>query len=69
MEEFIKHFVRERPGVWVCVAPATWEGPPRVQVTPGTKFTVGTPFMGVDLAQRLEQHYRRFFGPTEDQHV
>jgi hypothetical protein len=66
MGDFIKHFVRERPGVWVCVSPATWDGPPRVQVAPGTKFAVGTPFMGVDLAQYLEQCYR-FFGP--DHHV
>ena len=63
MRDFIKHFVRERAGVWVCVEPATWDGPPRVQVTPGTRFTRGRTFMGVDLAKLLDEQYEKHHRP------
>lgn len=60
MEEFIKHFRRESGGVWVCVSPATLElTPGRVQVTAGTRFTIGTKFMNVDLARMLDEEYSR----------
>lgn len=60
MEQFIKHFRRESGGVWVCVSSATLELPQgRVQVTPGTRFTVGTKFMNVDLARMLDEEYSR----------
>jgi hypothetical protein len=53
MESFIKHFVRERDE-WVCIETATWVGPPRVQVIPGTRFRRGEMFMGVDIAKLLD---------------
>ena len=60
MEEFIKHFRRESGGVWVCVEPATLDlQQGRVQVTPGTCFTIGTKFMNVDLARMLDEEYSR----------
>ena len=60
MRSFIKHFRREGPGVWLCVEPATLELPSgRIQVTPGTRLTLGTSFMHVDLAQMLEEHHHK----------
>jgi hypothetical protein len=60
MDEFIKQFRREAPGVWVCVQPATLNLPEgRIQVAPGTRFTTGTRFMNVELARLLDEHYRR----------
>ena len=60
MEQFIKHFVRSAPGVWTCVSPASLELPGgRIQVTAGSTFTLGTKFMGVELARLLEEHYQR----------
>ena len=60
MEQFIKHFRRESGGVWVCVSPATLDLPQgRVQVTAGTRFTIGTKFMNVDLARMLDEEYSR----------
>jgi hypothetical protein len=41
LTNFIKAFVRDPDGSWTCVAPATWQGPPRVQVTIGLRFTPG----------------------------
>lgn len=44
----------------VCVSPATLElTPGRVQVTAGTRFTIGTKFMNVDLARMLDEEYSR----------
>ncbi len=56
MDKFIEHFVRRSDGVWECVSFVEWSGPNgRIQVTPGSCFTRGTNFMGVDLAQWLDQ--------------
>ena len=60
MEQFVKHFVREAPGEWSCLEPATLDlltG--RVQVTPGSRFVRGTTFMGIDLAELLEEQYQK----------
>ena len=65
MREFIKHFIREHHVSWRCVEPAEFKvDGSRIQVAPGTRFTRGTTFMGVDLAARLDQefegtHHRR----------
>jgi hypothetical protein len=57
---FIEAFQRGQDGSWTCVAPATFEGPNgRIQVAPGTRFTAGTAFMGVDLAKWLDEQERR----------
>ena len=63
MEEFIHNFVREADGSWLCVRPAETVLPGgRIQVTPGARFTRGTRFMGIDLADLLEAQYRRTDG-------
>lgn len=60
MQKFIQHFRREGAGVWVCVEPATLDLPQgRVQVAAGTRFTLGTTFMNVELAKLLDDEYRR----------
>jgi len=60
MQQFIKHFVRDAPGVWTCVRPASLDLPGgRIQVAAGTTFTLGTKFMGVELAKLLEEHYQK----------
>lgn len=60
MHEFIKKFVREGEGVWLCISAAELQLPGgRIQIAVGTRFTRGTRYMGVDLAQLLDdQHYR-----------
>lgn len=60
MQRFIKHFERKAEGVWHCVEPATLSLPGgRVQVAPGSRFTRGTTFMGVDLARMLDDEYAK----------
>ena len=60
MQQFIKHFRRESGGVWVCEEPATLDLPQgRVQVTPGTRLTIGSKFMNVDLARMLDEEHSR----------
>ena len=66
METFIKHFRREGGGHWVCVEPATLDLPQgRVQVAPGTRLTIGTKFMNVDLARMLDEEYSRSQKPRQ----
>jgi len=58
MQNFIKHFRREGVGVWVCESAATLDLPQgRIQVTPGTRVTLGTTFMNVELAAMLEARW------------
>lgn len=59
MDKFIEHFRREGVGVWVCVSAAALELPQgRIQVAAGTRLTLGTPFMNLDLASMLEAEYK-----------
>jgi hypothetical protein len=60
MENFIKHFVRVGPGIWTCVRNGEFQSPNgRIQVTVGTTFTRGTNFMGMDVAQWLDEQYEK----------
>jgi len=60
MQDLARYFVREKIGVWICVEPAELNVPAgRLQVAVGTRSVRGTQFMGVDLAELLEEHYRR----------
>ena len=60
MENFIKHFVRVQSGTWVCVREGEFTSPKgRIQVAVGTTFTRGTSFMGMDVAQWLDEHYEK----------
>lgn len=64
MEEFVKHFIRDAQGGWLCVYAAELNLPSgRIQVTPGSRFTPGTTFMGVDLAKLLEARRDRELAP------
>jgi hypothetical protein len=59
MHNFLANFKREGDGSWLCVSPAELlleSG--RIQVAPGSRFTRGTRFMGVDLAELLDAQYR-----------
>jgi hypothetical protein len=59
-QNFIKQFRREGAGNWVCVGPATLDLPHgRVQVSPGTRLTIGAKFMNVQLARMLDEEYSR----------
>ena len=59
MQNVIESFVRESDGAWRCIDPVELSLPGgRIQVAPGTRFIRGIPYMGVDLAQLLEEHYK-----------
>jgi hypothetical protein len=58
MEDVFNCFRRGPSGTWVCLASATIEHPKgRIQVTPGTSFSPGTSFMGVDVAAWLDEQF------------
>ena len=60
MEDFLKSFVRHAGGAWECISPAEFVSPNgRMQVTPGSRFTPGTSFMGVDIAQWLDEQQEK----------
>lgn len=60
MQDFIKHCVREDQGVWICVEPAEFQLPQgRIQIAAGTRFTVGSSFMGIAMAEALEEQYQK----------
>lgn len=60
LHKFIKHFRREKAGVWVCEEPATLNLPQgRIQAACGARFVIGTTFMNVDLAELLDAEYSR----------
>jgi hypothetical protein len=63
VQEFIRHFRRLSKGRWECVESATLTLPTgRVEVTPGSRFVVGTRYMGIDLALMLEEERGRHSG-------
>ena len=51
MNDSIKHFKRERPGVWTCLTTTTITG---VAIPSGARIFAGTPIDGVDVGQLLE---------------
>ena len=56
MDEFVDHFCKNADGSWTCMSAGTFNGPTgRIQVTPGSRFFVGTIFMGFDLAAWLDE--------------
>ncbi len=59
MHDFLKHFVRDPQGAWYCVAAAEMEFPRgRIQIVPGTRFSPGSEFMGVDVAKLLDEQLK-----------
>ena len=59
MDKFIKHFIREPDGAWMCVRPGFWDGPPFIAVTPRARFTPGTIIADAEPAQLLEDQYQK----------
>jgi hypothetical protein len=62
-----KAFRHNADGSWSCVAPVTLEHPKgRIQVTPGSIFTRGGRFMGIDVAEWLDQAIASYAPPKAD---
>jgi hypothetical protein len=60
-------FRQNADGSWSCVAPVTLDHPKgRVQVTPGTTFARGTRFMGIDVAEWLDQAIAQYAARRPD---
>ena len=60
MENFIRHFVRIAPGIWTCVRNGEFMSPNgRIQVSIGPTFIRGTNFMGMDVAQWLDEQHEK----------
>ena len=57
MNQFIKGFVRDPDGSWLCIKSAFWVGPPIMSVTPGTRFTKGTIIAGAEPTDLLDEQY------------
>jgi hypothetical protein len=56
MRSFLQAFRRNADGSWECIEHTSFAGPHgRMEVTRGSVFTPGTPFMGVDLAAWLDE--------------
>jgi hypothetical protein len=56
MNDHLKHFKRELPGLWTCLTTCTIGG---VTIPSGARIIAGVPYDGVDVAERLEQEYAR----------
>lgn len=60
MMNVIKHFQRDRNGIWTCTSAVDLETVKgRVQIARGTRFRPDTLFMGIDVVGMLEEHYLR----------
>jgi hypothetical protein len=58
VKDFIRSFRRDSAGHWVCIKPCEIDLPGgRIQVSIGTRVTVGTRFMDIDIAELLDQEY------------
>lgn len=59
LRSFTACFDRQQEGVWRCVKHGTLELPngKKIEIAPGTVLTIGSSFMGCDVAQMLEDHY------------
>ena len=56
MQNLIKHFARERPGVWTCLTPVTVG---TVTIPSGIRVLAGTSIDGVDVGQLLDDEYAK----------
>lgn len=59
MEQFIKGFVRDSDGSWICIEPSFWGGPPVFKVMPGTRFVPGTVVAGIEPTELLDEQYQK----------
>ena len=54
--EFLSRFRRQPDGVWACTKPINIKGPNGpVVISRGASFSPGALFMGLDLANELDQ--------------
>ena len=54
--EFLSRFRRHPDGVWACTKPINIKGPNGpVVISQGASFSPGASFMGLDLANELDQ--------------
>ncbi len=57
-------FWRNEDGSWICIDPVTIEHPNgRVQVAPGTTLMPGMLYMGIDLANWLDEQIKKLPAP------
>ena len=56
MNDHLKHFKRELPGLWTCLTSVSIDG---VAIPSGALFIAGVPYEGVDVAALLEQEYAK----------
>lgn len=54
MNDYLKHFKRELPGLWTCLSTVSIDG---VTIPSGARVIAGVPYDGVDVAALLEQEY------------
>jgi hypothetical protein len=59
MNDSIKHFKREMPGVWTCLTAVTIDG---VAIPSAARIFAGTPIDGIDVGQLLEAQYAQAQG-------
>jgi len=59
MEKFIRGFVRDSDGSWICIEPAFWAGPPVFQVSVGMRFSPGTIIAGTAITKFLDEQYQK----------
>ena len=60
MRKFRGHFQRAGLGAWTGTAPTEIALPTgRIQIAPTTRFMRGTTFMGLDIANMLDEEYAR----------
>lgn len=58
-DKFLNCFQREAHGRWLCIAPAEIQlASGHIEIAPGTRLVHGTRFMGVDLAEVLDQQFK-----------
>jgi hypothetical protein len=57
-------FYRNEDGSWICIDPVTIEHPKgRVQIASGTTLIPGILYMGIDLANWLDEEIRKLAAP------
>lgn len=65
MRNFMRGFERERECVWRCKSFTSLNLPNghKIEIAPGTVLTCGSRFMGLDIADMLEEQYRQDTAP------
>ena len=58
--DFIRHFVRDAFGSWLCIEPAEMRLPEGLfRIAPGTRFTRGTGLGDAEFVRLLDAEYQR----------